>query len=149
MLITEPPFYHFNQIGVTTMYHVFKVLQFRSKQPYPCTIEFIGDIPLLETTDYIVYGLVDLRDDSVYYVGVTTEFAKRMKAECRVSTVGPNRIEQRKIQIYEANQHTRVKVFETTPIAYLAERWKMKKMEENSKTILNIKRQKFSHVWSV
>ncbi len=130
------------------MYHVFKVSQFRSKQPYPCTIEFIGDTSLLEPTDYIVYGLVDLRDDSVYYVGVTTEFTKRMKAECRVSAVGPNRIE-RKIQIYEANQHTRVIVFKITPIAYLAERWKMKKMEENSKTILNIKRQKFNHVWSV
>jgi hypothetical protein len=112
-------------------------------QPYACTIEYNGDPELLQTTDYVVFGLIDPRTMTIYCVGMTENFGQRLKQQCFVSRERSSPQERRKIEIFEAGLHTQVTIFDVTPHQERAAKLKAQKQKEHERTILSNRRPNF------
>ena len=122
---------------------IFTVNRFMDKTPYPCVLELEDpvDNDLLEEGKHIVYGLVDPRNDTIYYVGATWQFYKRMKSHCIIHPASrtANRIEKRKYEIHLAGKNTKIIILKFAEDAEEAEAWEMRMIKKHGKTILNIK----------
>ncbi|MEW5805041.1 MAG: GIY-YIG nuclease family protein [bacterium] len=88
-----------NDIG----FELIEVNQFVSKKPFPCLIVINKD-EFDKPVQPLIYGLIDFRDASVFYVGKTISLLKRLRSHCRVYpfTRHGDALNDRKYQIHKS-----------------------------------------------
>ena len=86
--------------------HLYQVANYNTLDPKPCTIIYNGIKPA--DGQFVVYGLVDPRNDKTYYIGSTDRFDARMKDHCQMR--GSKILRQRTSEIFAAGLHTTARV---------------------------------------
>lgn len=88
--------------------HLYQSVKFTTLEPQPCTIIYDGKKPA--DGQFVVYGLFDPRDNSLYYIGSTERFDVRMREHATANASQPVRIYERKAEIFAAGLHTVVRI---------------------------------------
>src|SRR5689334_10825223 len=83
---------------------------------YPCAIRLERHSPVDRLQDgvYVVYGLFDPRNRTLFYVGQTHQFFKRMRQHCVIDPFGknPSPLDVMKYDIHQAGLATHVVILE-------------------------------------
>lgn len=123
---------------------IFTVTRFADKKPHPCILELKDQLDpiLLQKGCHVIYGLRDPGNQSIYYIGRTTNFMQRMKQHCIVRSKN-NALDKRKIDIFESGNRSEIVIFQFASSEEHAEECEMRLIKKYQRSILNQKR----HVW--
>jgi hypothetical protein len=78
---------------------IMEVKRFKG-EPYPLRARHT--VPLPAKGELVIYGLIDPRDDTVFYVGQTNNYPTRLKAHLQFDgryISKPNRVDRRKLEL--------------------------------------------------
>lgn len=122
--------------------------RYQSKR-YPCSLRVEDGIrlELLANGNYVVYGLLDPRDGTIFYIGQTCQFHKRMIDHSRIYPFSPHRrpLDKRKYAIFEAGLDTIVTIFGLCPNKEQALEREYELIRHYKSTLLNIQTSRWIH----
>lgn len=113
---------------------------------HPCRIVIPIQYPVEDT--FVVYSLYDLIKEEIFYIGKTKNFMERMKQHCRVTRFNPQvirpfgdyRLNDRKIELYDADQVVVASIFAICPSEHLMNVVEAALIHYYRHTILNVQR---------